>query len=191
MKVRRTPWWYYLVALIIGLAGGVGLAMLDERMATSLLGAPWFVDVVLMAMGIAVLALALQVHAYANTDPAKRPHAFINPQRAMITLVLAKALGLAGAALAGWYGGQALMCLTHLEASYYRDAAVECAIALVICIMVGYILKPRFVIEEVETEGHRFQMKTAYPYLVKFVCPLFMAIILVMGLLSYFGVYSI
>ena len=107
MKVRRTPWWYYLVALIIGLAGGVGLAMLDERMATSLLGAPWFVDVVLMAMGIAVLALALQVHAYANTDPAKRPHAFINPQRAMITLVLAKALGLAGAALAGWYGGQA------------------------------------------------------------------------------------
>ena len=63
--------------------------------------------------------------------------------------------------------------------------------ALVICIMVGYILKPRFVIEEVETEGHRFQMKTAYPYLVKFVCPLFMAIILVMGLLSYFGVYSI
>ena len=22
MKVRRTPWWYYLVALIIGLAGG-------------------------------------------------------------------------------------------------------------------------------------------------------------------------
>lgn len=135
MKARRTPWWYYLVALIIGLAGGVGLAMLDERMATSLLGAPWFVDVVLMAMGIAVLALALQVHAYANTDPAKRPHAFINPQRAMITLVLAKALGLAGAALAGWYGGQALMCLTHLEASYYYDAAVECAIALVICII--------------------------------------------------------
>ena len=42
---------------------------------------------------------------------------------------------MAGAALAGWYGGQALMCLTHLEASYYRDAAVECAIALVICII--------------------------------------------------------
>ena len=41
----------------------------------------------------------------------------------------------AGAALAGWYGGQALMCLTHLEASYYYDAAVECAIALVICII--------------------------------------------------------
>ena len=91
--------------------------------------------VLLTLAGIAVLALALQVHAYANTDPAKRPHAFINPQRAMITLVLDKALGLAGAALAGWYGGQALMCLTHLEASYYHDAAVECAIALVICII--------------------------------------------------------
>ena len=97
---------------------------------------PWFVDVVLMAMGIAVLALALQVHAYANTDPGQAPARVHQPAAGpCITLVLAKALGLAGAALAGWYGGQALMCLTHLEASYYRDAAVECAIALVICII--------------------------------------------------------
>ena len=135
MRARRTPWWYYPVALVVGALGGLGLAAVDERMTTSLLGAPWFVDLLLLSLGIVVLVLALQVHAYANTDPAKRPHTFINPQRAMMTLVCAKALGLAGAALAGWYGGQALICLAHLEASYYRDAAVECAIALVICII--------------------------------------------------------
>lgn len=63
--------------------------------------------------------------------------------------------------------------------------------ALVICIVVGYIIKPRFVIEEVEVEGTRFQMKRVYPALVKVVCPVFMALILVTGLLSYFGIYSI
>lgn len=135
MKTRRTPWWYYPLALVLGALCGVGLAMLDERMATSLLGAPWFVDVLLLVLGLVVLWLALQVHAYANTDPAKRPHAFINPERAVYTLVLAKALAVAGAALAGWYGGQAVMCLTHIEASYYNGAAIECAVAALICIV--------------------------------------------------------
>lgn len=135
MKIRRTPWWYYPVALILGTLCGVGLAILDERMTTSLLGAPWFVDVLLLALGAVVLWLALQVHAYANTDPDKRPSAFINPERAVYTLLLTKALGVAGAALAGWYGGQAVMCLTHMEASYYSSAVIECAIAAVVCII--------------------------------------------------------
>ena len=53
-----------------------------------------------------------------------------------------------------------------------------------------YIVKPKFVIEEVESSGE-FKTKRVYVYLVKFVCPVFMALILITGLLSYFGIYSI
>lgn len=52
----------------------------------------------------------------------------------MYTLVLAKALGLAGATLAGWYGGQIVVSLSHIEADFYAHAVTECAIAAVVCI---------------------------------------------------------
>lgn len=135
MRARRTPWWHYAVALVLGLLAGVGLALYAERFSQSLIGAPWFVSAILAALGVLVLVLALQVHKYATTDPNKRPHSFINPTRALYTLVLAKALGLAGATLAGYYGGQILMSVTHIEAAYYSQAVLECVVAMIICLI--------------------------------------------------------
>ncbi|WP_314686585.1 DUF3180 domain-containing protein [uncultured Bifidobacterium sp.] len=134
MKARRTPWWYYAVALCLGILAGMGLVLFDDRTGMSLIGAPWIVPVVLGALGVTVLVLALQVHQYATTDPAKRPTR-IDPTKAMMTLVLSKALGIAGAALGGWYGGQLLMAIRHAEAAYYGDAVVQCAVAAGICLV--------------------------------------------------------
>lgn len=134
MRVRRTPWWHYALALVLGLALGAGLARLAEAKGLALIGAPWLVTVMLAILGIVVLALALQVHKYANTDPVKRPNTFINPTRAMNTLMLAKALGLAGAALAGYYGGQILVSWAHIEAPFFRDAIIQCAVAAIVCL---------------------------------------------------------
>ena len=116
MKTRRTPWWQYVIGAVLGLLAGIGLASYGESSGLSLIGAPWIVTGLLAVLGVIVLILALQVHKYANTDPKKRPHSFINPTIAVYTLVLAKALGLAGATLAGWYGGQIVMSLSHIEA---------------------------------------------------------------------------
>lgn len=134
MRARRTPWWQFMAAIALGLLAGVGVAAWAERYGQSLIGAPWFVSAILAALGVLVLVLAIQVHKYATTDPKRRPHTFINPTRALYTLVLAKALGLAGAALAGYYLGQILMSLAHAEADYYSQAILECAVAAVICV---------------------------------------------------------
>ena len=42
--------------------------------------------------------------------------------------------GLLAATLAGWYGGQIVMSLSHIEADFYAHAVTECAIAAVVCI---------------------------------------------------------
>ncbi|WEV68931.1 DUF3180 domain-containing protein [Bifidobacterium sp. ESL0775] len=133
MSARRTPWWYYVIAVLIGLVFGAILFKSDEMTGLSLIGAPWFVSFVLVLLGVVVLALALQVHQYAITDPAKRK-SWIDPTKAVYTLVLCKALGIAGAGLAGWYLAQLLLCLTHWGASYYHNVIIQCAIATVICI---------------------------------------------------------
>lgn len=134
MKTRRTAWWQYVIGAVLGLLAGIGLASYGESSGLSLIGAPRIVTGLLAVLGVIVLILALQVHRYANTDPKKRPHSFINPTIAVYTLVLSKALGLAGATLAGWYGGQIVMSLSHIEADFYAHAVTECAIAAVVCI---------------------------------------------------------
>lgn len=133
MSARRTPWWYYVIAALVGLVFGTILFKSDEMTGLSLIGAPWFVSFVLVLLGVVVLALALQVHQYATTDPAKRK-SWIDPTKAVYTLVLCKALGIAGAGLAGWYLAQLLLCLTHWGVPYYQSVIIQCVVTTLICI---------------------------------------------------------
>ncbi|MDN6523480.1 MAG: DUF3180 family protein, partial [Bifidobacterium crudilactis] len=64
MKARRTPWWYYLVAALLGLIGGAGLVRLTESSQLNVLGAPWFVSAMLVLIALVVLYMAWQVHLY-------------------------------------------------------------------------------------------------------------------------------
>ncbi|MBB2955083.1 putative membrane protein YeaQ/YmgE (transglycosylase-associated protein family) [Bifidobacterium commune] len=133
MSARRTAWWYYVIAALLGLLLGAMLFKTDEITRLSLIGAPWFVSFVLVLLGVVVLVLALQVHQYAITDPTKRK-SWVDPTKAVYTLMLSKALGVAGAMLAGWYLAQLLLCLPHWGARYYQSVVIQCGIATVICI---------------------------------------------------------
>ncbi|WEV64518.1 DUF3180 domain-containing protein [Bifidobacterium sp. ESL0732] len=133
MSARRTPWWYYVIATLIGLLLGTILVKSDEMTGLSLIGAPWFVTFVLVLLGAVVLILALQVHQYAITDPTRRK-SWIDPTKAVYTLVLCKALGIAGAGLAGWYLAQVLLTLSHWGIPYFQNVIIQCAITTVICI---------------------------------------------------------
>lgn len=135
MSAHRTPWWQPVLGIVLGLAAGAGVALFGERYGLTLIGAPWFVAAVLVAIGVLVLVLAINVHKYATTDPRKRPRTFINPTIAFNTLVLAKALVLAGAALAGWYFGQIIPSIGHMEAEFYAQAVIECAVTGVVCLL--------------------------------------------------------
>lgn len=128
---RRIAWWVYVVGIAIGFGGGAVVAWLDERHRYALVSAPWIVSALMVILGIVILYLAVQVHRYTTTDPKKRAalKTFINPDRAVNTLVLAKALAVAGALLVGWYGGQVAMLLRHWDISYYRSLIIECAVA--------------------------------------------------------------
>lgn len=137
MKARRTPWWYYLIAALLGAFAGAGLVRLTQSSQINVLGAPWFVSAMLVLIAAIVLYMAWQVRLYVT---GKRRQ--MDATRAVNTLVLAKALGIAGAALFGWYGGQLLMSLSHAEAPFYAEVIKEClfaAGAAVIDMVIGII----------------------------------------------------
>lgn len=136
MRARRTPWRQYVLAAVLGILAGMALAKYGEIEGLPLVGAPWIVPVVLIALGLLVLYLALQIHKYITDDPVKRAQLKpLDPQKAFGTLMACKAMGIAGAALTGWYGGQIIISLPHSEAAFYGQAIIECAVACVVCII--------------------------------------------------------
>ena len=56
--------------------------------------------------------------------------------------------------------------------------------AFALCIFVGWILKPNFIIREIETKGNTFKLKKFYSLTIKWIAPIFIAIILVTCILS-------
>ena len=58
------------------------------------------------------------------------------------------------------------------------------------CVMVGFVIKPSSVIDEIELNGP-FGMKKFYIVMVKWIAPVFIFVILVSGILQSTGVLDI
>ena len=130
MRARRTPLAHYLVALVLGLMGGAGISELGMSTRTDLMGVPWLVSVLLFLLGAAILIMAFQVHRYAKGDRKEMDLRF-----AVNVLIMSKALGIACAALLGWYGSQALISMGHAGAPYYTQVMQECLVASLVCLI--------------------------------------------------------
>ncbi len=63
-------------------------------------------------------------------------------------------------------------------------------VGMLTCFMVGFIIKPKSIIEEVEINGD-FRSKGFYSVMVKWIAPIFIFAILVSGILQSFGILKI
>lgn len=130
MKARFTPLWYFVIIFLIGLLAGGVLEFITERSGVSLLGVPWYILVILFVTGLVILLFAYQVRRYTRGDRKE-----INPNVAVNALIMSKALSLSCSGLAGWYAGQLVMALPRIQLDYYRTAVIQCASAVVVCLL--------------------------------------------------------
>ncbi|KFF31030.1 DUF3180 domain-containing protein [Bifidobacterium bombi] len=133
MRVQRTPWWYFPIAIIIGWFFGTVAVKTAEKSGVSLIGAPWTIPIALVIVGLVTFYLAWQVHQYVTANNDKRKSWF-DPKRAVFALVQSKALGIAAALLAGWYLGQFVLLIAHVEAPYYRTIVIQCGVTGLVCL---------------------------------------------------------
>ena len=54
--------------------------------------------------------------------------------------------------------------------------------SLLTCILIGWVVKPTWVIEEIESSGHKFNKKTLYTAMIKYVAPLMMILLILQSL---------
>lgn len=64
-------------------------------------------------------------------------------------------------------------------------------VALITCIFVGYVIKPKAIIDEAQEGGHSFKHKGLFVVMTKWIAPIFLAAILISSILSAFGLFKI
>ena len=64
-------------------------------------------------------------------------------------------------------------------------------IAILTCVFIGYVVKVSFITDEVESEGNQFMFKRPFEYMIKYICPICLAAILIFGTLDMFGIFSV
>lgn len=65
---------------------------------------------------------------------------------------------------------------------YISNNALMPLVAIATCILIGWILKPKTVLEEVEKTGHKLGRKKLYVIMIKFIAPLLLLILLLKSL---------
>ena len=63
--------------------------------------------------------------------------------------------------------------------------------AILTCVFIGYVVGTRTVTDEVKADGHAFKFEKPFEYMIKYICPICLAAILVFGLLDMFDIFSV
>ena len=69
---------------------------------------------------------------------------------------------------------------------YVSNNIMMPVLALLTCILIGWVVKPETVIEEAEAGGVRFARRGLYVFLIRFVCPVLLALVF----LKAFGLFA-
>lgn len=67
-------------------------------------------------------------------------------------------------------------------ADYVSNSVLMPIIAICTSVLIGWVVKPKWVIEELEISGHKFHKKLLYTIVVKYVAPVMMSILLLQAL---------
>lgn len=74
---------------------------------------------------------------------------------------------------------------------FITNSVIMPIVAIITCILVGFIIKPKAVIEEVEVGGAKFKAKKLFSVMIKYVAPICIFAILVFSVLEALGVLKV
>lgn len=73
---------------------------------------------------------------------------------------------------------------------YISNSLLMPIVCLFTCIIIGWVVKPKWITEEVEEGGHKFSRKKLYSVMIKYIAPLLMVLLLMqsLGLFKLLGI---
>ena len=109
----------------------------------------------------------------------------------LIVLIGCIIVGLPSSLGYGVWSGVQILGLQFLDFfDFISNSVLMPVAAFLICIFIGYIVKPTFVTDEIELNG-KFKMKKLFNVMIKYIAPVFLIAILVFSILDVFGILTI
>ena len=65
---------------------------------------------------------------------------------------------------------------------YISNNLLMPTLSLLTCVLIGWVVKPKWVINEIESNGHSFKRKTLYTVMIKYVAPILMFFLLLQSI---------
>ncbi len=109
----------------------------------------------------------------------------------IIVFVGCVALGLPSCLGYGVLGDVKVLGMAFLDFfDFISNSVLMPLVALVTCILVGYVIKPKALIEEIELGG-KFKRKTLFTVVIKYIAPICIVAILIFSVLEATGVVAV
>ncbi len=152
----------------------------------TLVGALFFVLVLLAALTSSISLMETVVSIFIDKFKLKRK------TTCLIVLIGSIALGLLSTLGYGVWADVKIIGMQFLDFfDFISNSVIMPIVALVTCIFVGYFIKPKTLIEEIENGNTQFKSKKLFVVMVKYIAPIFIVLILISSVLSAFGIIKI
>lgn len=109
----------------------------------------------------------------------------------IITLGISVILGIPSSMGHGIWNGVRIIGMNFLDfLDFISNSVIMPIVAFLTCIFIGWVVKPKVVIEEVELNG-KFKSKTLFMAVLKYIAPVCIVLILLSSVLEAFGVITL
>ena len=174
LKAGPTLMFITLPKVFDGMAGG------------HIIGAVFFVLVLFAALTSAISVMETVVSIF--VDKTNKSRRFITICVTIYTIVMAipSSLGF------GVLSGISIKGMSILDMfDFVSNSILMPVVALLTCLFVGFVVKPKTVIDEVESSSHSYKSKKVYEILIKYVSPILIILILISSILNAFGINTL
>ncbi len=158
----------------------------DNMTGGTFIGIAFFLMVLFAALTSSISLMETVVSVVCDKFKLKRVSACIAVFAFSIALGLLSSMGY------GLLGNVKIIGMQFLDFfDFASNTVLMPIVALFTCIFVGYVIKPKTIIEEAEVGGAKFGRKKLFSVIIKYVAPIFIVLILVSSLLDAFGEFKI
>ncbi len=157
----------------------------DSMKGGTIIGIAFFLMVLFAALTSSISLMETVVSIVCDKLGLKRKPA------CLVVFIFSVLIGLPSSLGYGPWAGVTIIGMKFLDFfDFISNSVLMPVVALFTCIFVGYFLKPKAIIEEVELSGS-FRRKALFSVVIKYLAPICILLILISSVLDAFGIFKI